>query len=200
MKPPKEKFVGYSDKKWLQITRLLARVGVNAEAVLVEQQPLRAELERQAARYDERANKKIPTTRQLHQVINDAVATITSLRDTFGPRAIATYYAGDELAAEAREVLNRLDAKLRSAVVVEGRDAPSIAQLGSGIVLEGGGPRNNARKEVQSRYWSSLARIWTTIVPTARQRRQRQIEFVQACTGASKSAVRSYFDRKRTSK
>lgn len=199
MKPPKEKFVAYSDKKWLQITRVLARVGVNADAVLVEQQPLRAELERQAVRYDERANEKIPTTRQLHQVINDAIATITSLRDTFGPRAIATYYTSDKLAAEAREVLDRLETKLRSAVVAEGRDASNI-QVGPWIMLEGGGAHNNARKEVQSRYWSSLAGIWTTIVPTATQRRQRQIEFVQACTGASKSAVRSYFDRKRTNK
>lgn len=195
MKPPKEKFIGYSDKEWLGIKRALARVGVDADTALVNQQPLRAELERQAARYDERANEKIPTTRQLHQVINKAVAAIASFRDTFGPRAIATYYSGDELAAEAREVLDRLEVKLRSAVVVEGRDAPTIAQLGSGIVLEGGGPGSNARKEVQSVYWSSLAAIWTAIVP-ARTGRPRQIEFVQACTGAREPAVRSYFNRR----
>jgi hypothetical protein len=199
MKPPKEKFVGYPDKEWFEIKRVLARVGVSADTALVNQQPLRAELERQRVRYSERGNEKIPTTRQLHQILNEAVAAVANFRDAFGPRAIATYYVGDEVAAEAREVLDRLEVKLRSAVVVEGRDAPTIAQLGSGIVLEGGGPSSNARKEVQSRYWSSLARIWTAIVPVATPR-SRQIEFVQACTGASTSAVRSYFDRKRTNK
>jgi hypothetical protein len=201
MKPPKEKIIGYTDKEWLEIKRVLARVGVNADTVLVEQQPLRAELERQAARYHERANEKIPTTRQLHQVINEAIAAIASFRDTFGPRTIATYYAGDDTPAEARELVDRLEAQLRSAVVVEGRDFPSVVQRGSEIVREkGDDPGKNARKEAQSRYWHGLAKIWTTIVPTATQRRQRQIEFVQACTGASKSAVRSYFDRKRTNK
>jgi hypothetical protein len=199
MKPPKEEFIGYNDKEWLQITRVLARVGVDANTALVERRPLRVELEGQAARYYQRANEKTPTTRQLHQVINEAVATITSLRDTFEPRAIATYYTGDKLAAEAREVLDRLKAKLRSAVVVEGRDASNI-QIESWIVLEGIGAHNNARKDVQSQYWSRLAKIWTTVVPKAKQRRQRQIEFVQVCTGASTPAVRSHFDRKPTNK
>jgi hypothetical protein len=42
MKPPKEKFIGYTDKEWLEIKRVLARVGVDADTALVNQQPLRA--------------------------------------------------------------------------------------------------------------------------------------------------------------
>jgi hypothetical protein len=194
MKPPKEKFIGYTDKEWLEIKRVLARVGVDADTALVNQQPLRAELEQQRIHYGERANEKIPTTWQLHQVINEALAAIANFHAAFGPQAIATYYAGDELAAEAREALDRIKVKLQSAAVVEGRDAPTITQVGSDIVLEGGGPPSNARKEVQSRYWSSLARIWTAIVPAATSP-PRQIEFLQACTGAREPAVRSYISR-----
>jgi hypothetical protein len=51
MKPPKEKFIGYTDKEWLKIKRVLARVGVDADTALLNQQPLRAELEHRRVRY-----------------------------------------------------------------------------------------------------------------------------------------------------
>jgi post-segregation antitoxin (ccd killing protein) len=196
MRSPEEKFI--SEKQWQELKRVLARVGVDADSVQIKQLPLRVELDRLAEQSIERS-QKILTTRQLQCTVDEAIAEIARFRDVFGPRSVATCYAGDELAAEARAVLDRLETELRSANP-EGRDAPEIVQTDTGLRLQpGDGPSRNASKEARNSYWRRLADVWRTIVPPQTPR-QRQIDFVVACTGASRSAVRSYFDRKRASK
>ena len=197
MRAPEEKFIGYSERQWQEIKRVLARASVDADSVQIGQRSLRGELDRLAEQYAENSQQKILTSKQLYHVIDEAIDAVVSFRDVFGPRTTATYFAGDALAAEAREVLDRLEAKLRSATVTdEARDSPEIIQEGAEMVMRpGGGPSKNARKEARDHYWSRLAKIWQSIVPPTTSR-QRLIDFLVACTGASKPAVRSYFDRK----
>lgn len=157
---------------------------------------MRVELDRLAAQYAERLESKTPTTRQLRHVVGEALAEIEQFRGVFGERALATYFAGDALAAETRTLLNRLESELRAAdVASEGRDAPEIAQDEAGLVLVAAN-NQNAHKAARARYWDKLARLWNGIAP-ARAPRQRLIDFVVACTGTSEPTVRTYFDRKR---
>jgi hypothetical protein len=190
---------GYdSDARWREIKRALARGGIDADSVQIKGQSLRAELDRLAEQYAERSQLQILTTKQLHRIIDEAVAKIARFRDVFRPHTIATFFAGDELAAEVRAVLDRLETELRSANP-EGRDAPEIVQTDAGLRMRpGDGPSRNARKEARNVYWTRLVGVWQAIVP-ATTPRQRLIDFVVVCTGASRPAVRSYFDRKRAS-
>ncbi len=185
--------------RWSEIKREVQRVGVDADTVMVDETPLQEELDRLAAQYVEHAKVKIPTTRQLKQVITDSIDEIVSLRDTFGPQTLSTYYAGDALAAKAREVLNQLEAELRSSVVTEGREYPEIGQQEQDLVLEAA-PGSNAANPARQQYWDRLARIWhTAIAPQAQRqcRRDDLINFMIACTGANAKAISNYLDRRR---
>jgi hypothetical protein len=190
-------FDAYSAKQWDEIKREVGRVGVDADTVMVGETPLHDELDRLAAQYIEHSQRKIPTTKQLQQVIDDAIDEIASLRSTFGPRTVATYYVGDVLAAKAQKVLKQLEAELQSTVVTEGRDHPDIAQQGHGLVLKAP-PGSNAANPARQAYWTKLMAIWEkAIAPRAHRpyRRKDLINFMMACTGASASAIGNYLDR-----
>lgn len=186
------------DDTWNQVKRVLMRVGVDADNTQVKQHSLRVELDRLAVQYAERSRQRIPTMREYRLIIDEAIGEISRCRDVFGERTTETYFAGDELAAEARNVLDRLEAKLRSATITdEARDGFEIVQVGdTWKMVPRVGRSGNARKEARDRYWSRLAKLWQSIVP-AKTPHRYLINFVFAASGANKQAVRNYFDRRK---
>ena len=58
-----------SNARWREIKRVLARVGVDAESVQIDERPLRVELDRLAGQYAEASQQKIPTTKQLQHIV-----------------------------------------------------------------------------------------------------------------------------------
>lgn len=185
-----------SEARWCEIKRVLARVGLDGDAVQVKGRPLRAELERLAGQYAERSQSKILTRRQLRVIIAEALGRIADARAVLGPHDIATCFAGDDLAADARAMLDRVTVQLQSANLdFEGRDGLDIVQDAAGLKLQsGGGQSRNASKAARNRYWSALARVWRGVTP-ANTPRQRLIDFIHINTGAHRSAVRAFLDR-----
>jgi hypothetical protein len=179
-----------SNQQWARVKALLlARVHLDADTVTVGKLSLRDELDRLSAKYA--ANRKVPTTRQLRKLFGAAIGQIDALRETFGPRCIETMYAGDKEAAELRDLLDKLEANLRSADFAGAREAPEIVQRGQCMEMER--PKGGNARKLENEYWAKLAMLWERMVPQTTKK--DVVTFVEIVTGAKPSTIRSYLYR-----
>jgi hypothetical protein len=180
-----------SSDRWAQVKALLlARVHVDADTVTVGKRSLRDELDRLAVLYTA-VNRKPPTIKQLQGIVGAAIGQIDALRETFGPRCIETMYAGDKEAAELRDLLDKLEANLRSADFAGAREAPEIVQRGQCMEMEW--PKGGSAHKLENEYWIALAKLWQRLVPQTTKK--DVVTFVEIVTGAKPSTIRSYLYR-----
>ena len=177
--------IAVDDVRWRHIKDACRRAGIDADTVMVRKMPLRAELERLAARYIKDKNFKSPTERQFNEVINEGLAEIAAFRDPYTLKHDAdgrehcdliAYFVSDSVIKKVLQALDELETELRESLVAK----PFV--------------ESNAAERARDHYWFLLVRLWVKIAPHAGHRKSAA-DFLQAATDASDSAVKNYLDR-----
>jgi hypothetical protein len=187
----------YDAVQWHKVRKSLAVIGVDADTATVDkkQGSLRAELERLAQQYCEKAQMRFPTVRDFINEATDNAKKIAAVRDLFTPKLWpVAYLIGDKRAAEIHHFLTTVETELQEAA-----KRAMVGAYEQDFRYEDG--RHNAGKPALRNYLLRLAAVWDELAGASGEPRHRN-RFLRDCaapvTGVTIKNVRDFLASKKT--